>query len=152
MDKVEILCLFGCSDDTVIAEEGEDHDMKVLLPAVDQGLYQNRKDFPAEIVYEITTLADGLPFGLALADIQQSEAHFHKKTIEIYTVVQGTLEVYLDGQAHQLRTGDTIKIPTGVDHFARSLDDTPARLMIVCIPEWSQNDYFRLDNGAPVST
>ena len=51
---------------------------------------------PAEIVYEVTTIKSGLPFGIAIADIQQSEPHYHEVTIETYTVVQGDLEVSLD--------------------------------------------------------
>jgi len=71
--------------------------MKELAPTIGQSLSQNRKARAGAIVYEITTQQSGLPFGIAMADIQQSEAHFHNVTLETYTVVQGDLEVSLDG-------------------------------------------------------
>jgi mannose-6-phosphate isomerase-like protein (cupin superfamily) len=97
--------------------------MKEIEPRIDQSLYQNRKVNPAEIVYEITTYKNGLPFGIAIADIQQSEPHFHKITMEIYSVVQGNLEVRLSSERHVLHTGDVIKISPGVIHSAKSLGD-----------------------------
>ena len=97
---------------------------------------------PAEIVYEITTQQNGLPFGVAIADIQESEAHFHRVTMETYTVVQGDLEVSLNSEQHILHPGDVIKIPLGVVHSARSLDETPARITVTTIPEFSQEDYY----------
>jgi quercetin dioxygenase-like cupin family protein len=116
--------------------------VKEREPTIDQSLHQNRKARAAEIVYEITTQQSGLPFGIAIADIQQSEPHFHKVTLETYTLVQGDLEVSLDGERHVLHPGDVIKIPLGVVHSARSLDKTPARITVTTIPEFSQEDYY----------
>ena len=116
--------------------------MKELEPTIEQSLYQNRKDFPAETVYEITTQANALPFGIAIADIQQSQPHFHKVTAETYTIVQGDLEVSLDSEQHVLHPGDVIKISPGIVHSARSLDGTPARITVTTIPEFSPEDYY----------
>jgi mannose-6-phosphate isomerase-like protein (cupin superfamily) len=116
--------------------------MEELLPPIDESLYQNKKDFPAEIVYEITTLRNGLPFGLAIADILQSTPHFHKLTYETYTVVQGELEVNLGDEKHILRPGDAIEIPLNVVHSARSLGSSPARITVTTIPEFSPDDYY----------
>ena len=116
--------------------------MEELEPTIGEDLYQNKKARAAEIVYEVTTQQSSLPFGIAIADIQQSEAHFHKVTWETYTVVQGNLEVYLDGERHVLHPGDVIKIPLWVVHFAKSLDETPARITVTTIPEFSPEDYY----------
>jgi mannose-6-phosphate isomerase-like protein (cupin superfamily) len=116
--------------------------MKELKPTIDQSRYQNRKARKAEIVYEVTTQQNSLPFGVAIADIQESEAHFHKVTMETYTVVQGDLEVSLDGERQALHPGDVVKIPLGVVHSARSLDETPARITVTTIPEFSPEDYY----------
>jgi quercetin dioxygenase-like cupin family protein len=116
--------------------------MRKLEPDIDTCLYQNRKAMRAEVVYEVTTLKNALPFGIAVADIEQSEPHFHKVTTETYTVVQGHLEVSLDGEQHLLHPGDVIKILPDVTHSARSLDETPARITVTTIPEWTQEDYY----------
>ena len=52
--------------------------MKDLDPTINPRLYQNRKSFAAERVYELTTARDGLPFGIAIADIEQSQPHVHR--------------------------------------------------------------------------
>jgi mannose-6-phosphate isomerase-like protein (cupin superfamily) len=116
--------------------------MEELLPIIDESLYQNKKVFPAEIVYEITTLKNGLPFGIAIADILQSTPHFHKLTYETYTVVQGELEVSLGEEKHVLMPGDAIEIPLNVVHSARSLGNSPARITVTTIPEFSPEDYY----------
>jgi len=122
--------------------------MQELEPRIDEKLYQNKKVFEAEIVYEVTTQANGLPFGIAIADIRQSVPHFHKHTTETYTVVQGDLEVRLDGEKYRLDPGDVIKISPGVIHSARSLGGAPARITVTCIPEWSQEDHHIAEGGA----
>ncbi len=116
--------------------------MKGLEPTIDRSLYQNRKDFPTAVVYEITTQQNGLPFGVAMADIRVVEPHFHKVTVETYTIVQGDLEVSLDSEQHVLHPGDVIKISPGIVHSARSLDERSARITITTIPEFSPEDYY----------
>jgi quercetin dioxygenase-like cupin family protein len=130
-------------------DTGMEGNMKELEPTIGQSLYQKRKAREAEIVYEITTQQSGLPFGIAIADIQQSEAHFHKVTLETYTVVQGDLEVSLDGERRVLHPGDVIKIPLGVVHSARSLDETPARITVTTIPEFTSKDYHLAERRVP---
>jgi mannose-6-phosphate isomerase-like protein (cupin superfamily) len=121
---------------------GTEVDVKELEPTIDKCLYQNIKVNPAEIVYEVTTWENALPFGIAIADIQRSEPHFHKVTAETYTVVQGNLEVSLNGEEHVLHPSDVIKIPPNVIHSARSLSGTPARIAVTTIPEFSHEDYY----------
>ena len=119
--------------------------MEELKPTIGEDLYQNKKvrpaENPAEIVYELTTQQSGLPRGIAIADIQQSEAHFHKATLETYTVVLGNLELYLDCEWHVLHPGDVKKIAPWVVHSAKSLDKTPARITVTTVPEFSPEDY-----------
>jgi mannose-6-phosphate isomerase-like protein (cupin superfamily) len=120
----------------------KEDEVKELEPNIDPSLYRNMKNYPAEIVYEITTQNNDLPFGIAIADIQQSERHFHKVTTETYTVVQGILEVNLDTKSYILHPGDVIKILPGVIHSAKALSERPARITVTTIPEFSQNDYY----------
>jgi mannose-6-phosphate isomerase-like protein (cupin superfamily) len=116
--------------------------MKDLDPTIDPRLYQNRKAFEAETVYEVTTARDGLPFGIAIADIEQSQLHVHRLTTETYTVVQGSIELALDDERIALHVGDVAVIRPGVVHSARSIGDEPARITVTTIPEFSPDDYF----------
>lgn len=117
--------------------------MQDLEPTVDPRLYQNRKSFAAETVYEITTARDRLPFGIAIADIEQSQPHVHRVTTETYTVVQGGIELALDDERIALYVGDVAVIRPGVVHSARSLaEGQAARITVTTIPEFSPDDYF----------
>lgn len=116
--------------------------MNELSPQIDPKLYQNKKVFDHEIVYEVTSQRDGLPFGIAIADIEQSVPHYHRKTVETYTGVQGELEVRVGEDTHVLRPGDVLQIPIGTIHSARSLGEDPARITVTTVPEWSVEDHF----------
>jgi len=120
--------------------------MRDLEPAIDPGLYRNRKSFPAETVYELTTARDGLPFGIAIADIERSQPHVHRVTTETYTVVQGSIELALDDERIALRVGDVALIRPGVVHSARSIGEGhAARITVTTIPEFSPDDYFPVE-------
>jgi mannose-6-phosphate isomerase-like protein (cupin superfamily) len=117
--------------------------MRNLQPNIDPRLFQNKKSFAAETVYEVTTARDGLPFGIAIADIEQSRPHVHRLTTETYTVVQGSIELALDDERIALHVGDVAVIRPGVVHSARSIGDgQPARITVTTIPEFSPDDYF----------
>jgi mannose-6-phosphate isomerase-like protein (cupin superfamily) len=116
--------------------------MKELEPHINPSLYQDRVVNPEEIVYELSTHQNGLPFGIAIADIRQSEPHCHKVTMETYTVVQGDLEVIMNTESHILPPGDVIKISPGTIHSAKSLSETPSRITVTTIPAFSKDDYF----------
>jgi mannose-6-phosphate isomerase-like protein (cupin superfamily) len=122
--------------------------MKELEPPIPADLYRNRKGSDAETVYELTTAATGLPFGIAIADIVQSEAHFHRTTTETYTVVQGMLELQLNDERRLLQTGDVARIAPGVVHSARSLGDAVSRITVTTIPEFSMVDYHPATGSA----
>ena len=119
--------------------------MRELIPPIDPRLYQNKKVFDHEIVYELTTQKDGLPFGIAIADIEQSVRHRHERTLETYTGVQGELEVTVGSDIHILHPGDILQIPIGVVHSARSLGEDPARITVTTVPEWSQEDHILVE-------
>jgi mannose-6-phosphate isomerase-like protein (cupin superfamily) len=119
--------------------------MHALAPEIDQSLYQTRKESAAETVYEITTQRNNLPFGIAIADIEQSVPHFHRATIETYTIVQGAVELTLDDRRITLEVGDMARIDPFIVHSARSLGPEAARLTVTCIPEWSADDYHATD-------
>jgi len=120
--------------------------MKDLEPTIDPRLFQSRKSFEAETVFEVTTARDGLPFGIAIADIEQSQPHVHRVTTETYTVVQGSIELALDDERVVLHVGDVAVIRPGVVHSARSIGEGhAARITVTTIPEFSVDDYFPVE-------
>jgi len=71
-------------------------------------------------------------------DIEGAKPHFHKRSTEIYYVLEGEGEVLLDGVAHPVRKGSLLHIPPGVVHGARGR----MRVLVVGIPDIADDDYF----------
>ena len=81
--------------------------------------------------------------GFAVAVIEQSVRHFHRRTREVYRILRGTLFVACGGQGHVLQEGDTIAIEPGQIHFARA-PGAPAWIEVESAPPWSGDDHFIL--------
>jgi mannose-6-phosphate isomerase-like protein (cupin superfamily) len=113
--------------------------------------YINRKSIPPrsrkpeEVVFEITTGKHRIGCGLAIADIQRSGKHVHRKTLETYTLVSGKLRVHLGNRVTVLESpGQTVTIPLNTPHWAESLEATPARISVFTIPAWTKKDHILL--------
>ncbi len=111
--------------------------------------YRNRKELPPgaaapkEVVFEVITASDDIGFGVAIADIQQSQRHYHKTTLETYTLVAGELRVYVGEKVDVLRApGQTLSIPVNTPHCAESIGGGPARLVVFSIPAWTPEDHL----------
>jgi quercetin dioxygenase-like cupin family protein len=74
-------------------------------------------------------------------DIQDSKLHYHKRSTEIYYVLEGGGTLMLDGAAHELKKGSLAHIPPGVVHGARGR----MRVLVVGIPDIANDDYFEAE-------
>ncbi|HON08266.1 MAG TPA: cupin domain-containing protein [Verrucomicrobiota bacterium] len=73
-----------------------------------------------------------------IVDIQDSKPHYHKRTAEIYYVLEGDGEIILDGKKHQISKGSIIHIPPDVVHSALG----KMQVLVVGIPDISEEDIF----------
>lgn len=118
------------------------------LPALDASLYCARKfhpteEGPLEIVYEVTSVGGDRGWSAAYADILRSDPHVHHRTRETYVHLEGPpLAVQLDNAWHLLEQGDSIDIPLGVRHWARSEGEGMARILVTTCPAWSAEDHI----------
>ena len=71
-------------------------------------------------------------------DIDGAKAHFHRRSTELYYVLEGEGVVVLDGEEHAVRKGSIVHIPPGVVHGARGR----MRVLVVGIPDIAEDDYF----------
>lgn len=111
------------------------------LNSIKPSLFQYQLNLPKETIYELISSHDGLGWSLAIADIVDTVPHYHRRTLETYTVVTGILEVTVDDEKHVLHPGDVITIPIGSIHSARSLTQEPARILVSCLPGWTSDDH-----------
>ena len=71
-------------------------------------------------------------------DIDGARLHYHKRSTELYYVLEGTGTVILDGIEHPVSKGSLVHIPPGVVHGARGR----VRVLVVGIPDIAEDDYF----------
>ena len=71
-------------------------------------------------------------------DIDGAKLHYHKRSTELYYVLDGGGVVVLDGQAQPVSKGSLVHIPPGVVHGARGR----MRVLVVGIPDIADDDYF----------
>ena len=71
-------------------------------------------------------------------DIDGARQHYHKRSTEIYYVLEGEGAVVLDGVEHPVRKGSIVHIPPGVVHGAKGR----VRVLVVGIPDIADDDLF----------
>jgi quercetin dioxygenase-like cupin family protein len=69
---------------------------------------------------------------------------------EMFSVLEGEVEVTFRGQRLTARAGETINVPANAPHAFRNVGAQPARLMCLCAPA-GQDEFFTLV-GQPVAT
>lgn len=71
-------------------------------------------------------------------DIDGAREHYHRRSAELYYVLEGEGTVLLDGQAHPVRKGSIVHIPPGVIHGARGR----MRVLVVGVPDIADDDLY----------
>jgi quercetin dioxygenase-like cupin family protein len=69
---------------------------------------------------------------------------------EMFSVLEGEVEVTFRGETMVLHTGETVNVPANAPHAFRNTGDGPARLLCLCAPA-GQDEFFTLV-GQPVAT
>jgi quercetin dioxygenase-like cupin family protein len=69
---------------------------------------------------------------------------------EMFTVLDGEIELTFRGVSTVARAGDTVNVPANAPHVFRNATDEPARLLCLCSPA-GQEEFFRAV-GIPVAS
>ena len=82
--------------------------------------------------------ATGVAAWAHAVDIDGARDHYHKRSTELYYVLEGEGTVRLDGVEHPVRKGSIVHIPPGVVHGAKGR----VRVLVVGIPDIADDDLF----------
>jgi mannose-6-phosphate isomerase-like protein (cupin superfamily) len=74
-------------------------------------------------------------------DVCDTPEHYHRRTAELYYVLDGHGQVLLDGQAHAVAKGSIVHIPPGVIHSARG----QMRVLVIGVPDLAEDDIYFLE-------
>jgi quercetin dioxygenase-like cupin family protein len=69
---------------------------------------------------------------------------------EMFTVLEGEIEITFRGTKSALRAGETANIPSNAPHQFHNVSDQPARLLCLCSPA-GQEEFF-IAVGIPLPT
>ena len=71
---------------------------------------------------------------------------------EMFTVLEGEVEVGFRGTKSTARTGETINVPANAPHFFRNVSDQPARLLCMCSPPGLEAFFMEVGDSVPSRT
>jgi len=94
---------------------------------------------PTEILCEVDPTSKHSQFSRAIAVIDKSAPHYHKRITETYTVKEGTLELTVDDKKFNLKPGEKFIIKPGQTHFA-----VGRQAWVECFsePGWTPEDHI----------
>ncbi|MFC1663701.1 cupin domain-containing protein [Patescibacteria group bacterium] len=105
----------------------------------DKKIIKLPEDNPTEIICEIDPATGHPEKGIAIAVIDKSEPHYHKKATEIYKVIKGDLTVFINNQQHKLKEGDSLTVKPGKIHYAVGNETW---VEVYSEPGWTKEDHI----------
>ena len=69
--------------------------------------------------------------------------HMHPSSDDTFAVIDGTLDVCIDGKWLSLRAGETATAPAGVAHTFRNASDQPVKVRVTMQPAGRSEAFFR---------
>jgi mannose-6-phosphate isomerase-like protein (cupin superfamily) len=69
-----------------------------------------------------------------------TQRHYHRRSEEIYFILNGEGTMEVDGETRRAGEGDAILIPPGAWHTITA--ERPLRFLCCCAPPYSQDDTF----------
>ena len=107
----------------------------------------NDKNNPTEIICEIDPASEHSDHSTVISVINKTLPHYHKTTAEIYSVLKGELNLYLDKEKIHLNQDEFRVIPPGVVHFGEGKET-----WVLCYsePGWNQEDHFLVKEKEPL--
>jgi quercetin dioxygenase-like cupin family protein len=97
------------------------------------------KKNPTEILCEVDPSVNHPEYSLAVAVIDKSISHIHRKSKETYKVVKGKLSLFVDGKKHELKEGDEFEVNPGQTHWA---EGNETWIMCYSEPGWTFKDHI----------
>jgi quercetin dioxygenase-like cupin family protein len=69
---------------------------------------------------------------------------------EMFTLLEGEIEVTFRGEKQIVRAGETVNIPANAPHFFQNVSERPVRLLCMCSPAGQEEFFMKV--GVPVAS
>ena len=93
-----------------------------------------------EFVHPKNDVVD-LNYSLAHAVVEvgkASEPHILQKSSELYVILSGEGELFVEKEAAILRGGETALVPAGATQWIRNVGDVPLAFYVIVSPPWDE--------------
>ncbi len=108
-------------DGILVADKNQSSYMKPLAEKIHEQVRFAEKSWG---IYQVIDAGENnLTIKVILNAGHQMNYHSHERRAEVWTVVEGTGSVNLDGEIKTVQVGDVIKIPAGVKHTIYAVTD-----------------------------
>lgn len=67
----------------------------------------------------------------------------HPNSEESFEVIEGSLEVAMDGEWSSVQAGEQATVPAGVPHTLRNATDEPIKMVTIVQPAGRSEEFFR---------
>lgn len=99
----------------------------------------NDQKKPTEIICEVEPTAKHPDYSIAIAVIDKSISHYHKKSTEEYEIIKGELVLTVGNRKIILKNGDKIVIKPNIIHFTEGQETW---VKATSKPGWTQDDHL----------
>jgi len=119
-----------------------------------KSLYPGRKVIvtdplsPTEVICEVEPTAKHPKWSAAIAVIDSTRRHYHKKLTETYHVIEGSLNIYLNGRLRRLHHGNVIKVLPKTIHWSTGKETW---VYVYSQPGWTPADHILIINEDEIS-
>ena len=97
-----------------------------------------------ELINKRTSFPTKVSLAIIILDVgKESEEHYHKKTEEVYYILQGCGVMIIDGTRYEVKPGHAVFLPLSSSHKIINRADTPLKLVCADSPPFDPNDVFK---------
>ncbi len=95
--------------------------------------------------YQVHDLMAESGWSVAMLEIMDSPRHYHRIEKELFVVVQGELDIEVDGEHEILGVGTSIEIQPGKIHQLKSALKTPVKVLCINFPAFDPSDMIAVE-------
>lgn len=119
-----------------------------FLPSLDPKYFRSKIDLGDYVVYELIPGSETeKKWSTALLEIQDSPKHFHRIERELFIVVNGELDIEINGIHHMLAAGEFIEISPGNIHHLKSATKKPVQVLCFNFPAFDPADMHCIETN-----
>ena len=97
-----------------------------------------------ELINQETSTPNNVSLAIIILDSQkESEAHYHKKTEEIYYILEGKATIVINDKRYEVKPGHAILLPLNSTHKIINAGDVPLKLVCADSPPFDPEDVYK---------